>query len=115
MNVTLELNGVDFSDLLSTYQVRRVTEYPRLMVAMDGTEHGGMWERTELAFSFRPLTSAESATLYDEVASGSILVTYTDTFLNDDITRTMRLTSQLADVFALNSINGSNYYNGSTI
>jgi len=115
MNVTLELNGVDFSDLLSTYDVRRIVEYPRLMTAINGTEYGGMWERTELAFSLRPLTAAESSDLYDILSGGNITVLYTDSYSNSNLTRTMRLTSSLSNVFALKSINGNNYYKGGEI
>ena len=115
INVTLQLNGVTFDTKLSTYNVRMLFEYPVVVTTMDGTEHVHQRRRPCVSFSLVPLTTAETKTLYDCLKTGVVSVRYTDTYTNNVVNTTMRVETELSSVFALDSVNGYQYYKGAEI
>jgi len=115
INVTFQLNGVDFSQKLSTYNVKMLYEYPVFVTTMDGTEHAHQRKRPQVVFSLVPLTDAEIKTLYDCLKYATVTVYYTDTYRNNAVTATMRVETELSHIFALDSVTGNRYYKGTEI
>jgi sulfatase maturation enzyme AslB (radical SAM superfamily) len=115
INVTFQLNGVDFSSKLSTYNVRMLYEYPVVVTTLDGTEHIHQRRRPQLSFSLIPLTEAEIKSLYDCLKTTTVTVYYTDTYTNNNVTATMRVITELSHIFALDSVTGNRYYKGTEI
>ena len=115
IDITLQIGELDLSGLLSTYEVQREVEYQHLMTSLDGTEHGAPRCRAVINFSLMPITDAQAAELYTAIRGMYANVTYTDTFMGEDVTADMRITSNLQAVFGLRSINGNRYYKGGTI
>ena len=115
IDVTFTLNGVNYSQLLSTYSVTHVVEYPTTVTAIDGTEYGYGRRRPTITFSLIPLTDAQSATLYDTLLSTNVLCVYTDPQLGRTASASMRVTSNIESVFGLRSVDGNRYYKGGQI
>lgn len=117
MDVTLTINGQDFSPVLSTYSVRYETAYAKSVKALDGTEYaGGFTIRPVLAFSLRPMTDAQAVIFYNALtAANPASCTYTDTASNVDRTARMRLSTNLEYAFALRSSDNNRYYTGGQI
>ncbi len=115
IDITLQIGELDLSSLLSTYEVQHEVEYQHLMTSLDGTEHGAPRYRPVINFSLMPITDAQAAELYTAIRGMYANVTYTDTFLGNDVTADMRITSNLQAVFGIRSINGNRYYKGGTI
>ena len=115
IDVTLTIGELDLHELLSTYQVTHETEYQQIMTALDGTEHGAARFRPVLTFSLIPLTDAQCDSLYDSLTGQDLYVTYTNPWFDDDVTATMRLTTNFETMFGISSINGNRYYKGGTI
>lgn len=115
IDITLQIGELDLSSLLSTYEVQHEVEYQHLMTSLDGTEHGAPRYRPVINFSLMPITDEQAAELYTAIRGMYANVTYTDTFLGNDVTADMRITSNLQAVFGIRSINGNRYYKGGTI
>lgn len=115
IDVTFILNGRSWSDKLSKYNVRYVPEEVQNIVTMDSTEHVTTRDRPHIIFTLMPLTDGEAADLYEDLSTGIISVTYTDTWQGSDETAPMRLYSSLDAAFGLRSIDGNRYYKGTEI
>lgn len=115
IDITFELNGTDYSNLLSTYEVTHEVEISDSMTSLDGTEHFAARKRPTLTVSFRPLTDAQTADIYSILSDITAEVTYTDPYLNDDRMLRMRVVSGLQSSFGLRSIDGNRYYKGGDI
>ena len=115
IDITLQIGELDLSRFLSTYEVQYEVEYPHLVTALDGTEHGAPRYRPIVNFSLIPITDAQATALYTAISRMYANVTYTDTFMNEDVTADMRVTSNLQAAFGLRSIDGNRYYKGGVI
>ena len=115
IDVTFMLDGIDFSNLLSTYDVKNVNESNSTMTAMDGTEYGNIRFRPLITFSLIPLNSAQCRTIFTALNKQNVSVTYTDPHSNGLISVAMRVTSDVNALFGLKSIDGNLYYKGGQI
>lgn len=116
MDVTFKLNNTDWASKLSTYSTSREVSYRYTITTLDGMEHAyPAAPRPIITFSLYPLTSAEIVALYDILSQLIISVTYTDPASSTDVTRNMRLTSNIDSIFALKSVDGKIRYKGGEI
>ena len=115
IDITFQLNGVDYSGLLSTYKVTHEFEVRDTLTTMDGTEHTAEYRRPSVLFSLQPLTEEQSDDLYDILSGINVSVVYTDPYIGDETSATMRVTTPLESSFGLKSIDGNRYYKGSVI
>lgn len=114
MEVTLKINGLDLSSRLSTYTVAQEISYRKVIKTLDDVEHAYPGEkRPIIRFSLFPGTGEQDAELYD--ALESLIVTVVFTQMGVEITRKMRLTSNLESVFLLKSVDGKRRYRGGEI
>lgn len=116
--LTLIINGIDISSRISTYALTRNVSYSRTVTTLDNIEHSSAAIiKPVLSFSLLPMTDAEVSTIYNALVSGNGFVEtqYTEPNENAIIQRTMRLNSDLENIFLLDSINGNRYYSGGTI
>jgi hypothetical protein len=118
MNVTLEINGRDFSSRLSTYRVEQEVTYPDMLTTMDGTEHYGKpYKRDVVYFSLFPFDDDTANKDYLALVDTSLTVNYTNPQATDSekLYKPMKLFSNLSAVFGLRSVNGKRYYKGGEI
>lgn len=112
IDVTFTINGVDYSEKLSTYSVIYEPEYPTVIRTIDGTEHfGALKWRPTVTFTLRPLTETETNALFSGIARVNTVV-FTDPQENVTKTAYMRFTSEMRSAFGVSSINGNRYYKG---
>lgn len=118
MDVTLEINGRDFSSRLSTYRVEQEITYPDMLMTMDGTEHYGKpYKRDVVYFSLFPFDDDTANQDYMVLADSSLSVSYTNPQADnaEKLYREMKLYSNLSSAFGLRSFNGKRYYKGGEI
>lgn len=118
MDVTLEINGRDFSSRLSTYRVEQEVTYPDVLTTMDGTEYYGKpYRRDVIYFSLFPFDDDTANQDYMCLADSSLSVSYTNpqAYNAEKLNKTMKLYSNLSNAFGLRSANGKRYYKGSEI
>ena len=118
MNVTLEINGRDFSSRLSTYRVEQEVTYPDMLTTMDGTEHYGKpYRRDVIYFSLFPFDDDTANQDYAVLSDSSLSVNYTNPQADnyEKLYKEMKLYSSLSAVFGLRSVNGKRYYKGGEI
>ena len=118
MDVTLEINGRDFSSRLSTYRVEQEITYPDMITTMDGTEHYGKpYRRDVIYFSLFPFDDDTANHDYMVLVDTSLTVNYTNPQATDSekLYKPMKLSSNLSSVFGLRSVNGKRYYKGGEI
>lgn len=118
MDVTLEINGRDFSSRLSTYRVEQEVTYPDMLTTMDGTEHYGKpYRRDVIYFSLFPFDDDTANQDYWVLADSSLSVNYTNPQADnaEKLYREMKLYSNLSSAFGLRSFNGKRYYKGGEI
>lgn len=118
MDVTLEINGRDFSSRLSTYRVEQEVTYPDMLTTMDGTEHYGKPHRRDVIyFSLIPFDDETANNDYMALADSNLSVNYTNpqTENYEKLYREMKLYSNLNAVFGMRSVNGKRYYKGGEI
>ena len=118
MDVTLEINGRDFSPRLSTYRVEQEIIYPDMITTMDGTEHYGKpYRRDVIYFSLFPFDDDTANHDYMVLVDTSLTVNYTNPQATDSekLYKPMKLYSNLSSVFGLRSVNGKRYYKGGEI
>lgn len=115
IDITFQLNGVSYSNLLSTYKVTNDIEVSDSITALDGTEHYAVRNRPSLTISFIPLNDAQIAELYNLLSGITLEVRYFDPNINQERLIRMRVTSNLQSVFGLKSIDGNRYYKGGEI
>ena len=118
MDVTLKINGRDFSPRLSTYRVEQEVTYPDMLTTMDGTEHYGKpYKRDVIYFAILPFDDDTANQDYMVLADTSLTVNYTNPQAKDSekLYKPMKLYSNLSAVFGLRSVNGKRYYKGGEI
>ena len=118
MDVTLEINGRDFSSRLSTYRVEQEITYPDMITTRDGTEHYGKpYMRDVIYFSLFPFDDDTANQDYMVLADTSLTVNYTNPQATDSekLYKPMKLFSNLSSAFGLRSVNGKRYYKGGEI
>ena len=118
MDVTLEINGRDFSPRLSTYRVEHEITYPDMLTTMDGTEHYGKpYRRDVIYFSLFPFDDDTANQDYAVLSDSSLSVNYTNPQADnaEKLYKEMKLYSSLSAVFGLRSVNGKRYYKGGEI
>lgn len=118
MDVTLEINGRDFSSRLSTYRVEQEVTYPDMLTTMDGTEHYGKpYKRDVIYFSLFPFDDDTANQDYMVLVDTSLTVNYTNPQTTDSekLYKPMKLFSNLSAAFGLSSVNGKRYYKGGEI
>lgn len=118
MDVSLEINGRDFSSRLSTYRVEQEITYPDMLITMDGTEHYGKpHKRDVIYFSLLPFDDDTANQDYLVLADSSLSVNYTNPQAtgSEKLYKPMKLYSNLSAVFGLRSVNGKRYYKGGEI
>ena len=118
MDVTLEINGRDFSSRLSTYRVEQEVIYPDMLTTMDGTEHYGKpYKRDVIYFSLFPFDDGTANQDYLVLSDSSLSVNYTNPQAEnfEKLYKEMKLYSSLSAVFGLRSVNGKRYYKGGEI
>ena len=118
MDVTLEINGRDFSSRLSTYRVEQEVTYPNMLTTMDGTEHYGKpYKRDVIYFSLFPFDDDTANQDYAILSDSSLSVNYTNPQADNAVRlyKDMKLYSNLSAVFGLRSVNGKRYYKGGEI
>lgn len=118
MDVTLEINGRDFSSRLSTYRVEQEVTYPDMLTTMDGTEHYGKpYKRDVIYFTLLPFDDDTANQDYMVLADTSLTVNYTNPQAKDSekLYKPMKIYSNLSAVFGLRSVNGKRYYKGGEI
>lgn len=114
MDITLKINGTSLSDRVLTYSVTREVTYRSVLMTLDGMEHpypGAV--RPVVSFSLMPGTDDESTEIYGLLKNLIVDVTYTED--GSDVTRKMRVTSNLESVFLLKSTDGKRRYKSGTI
>lgn len=116
-DLTLSIAGVDFSASISTYQVTKEVTYKKIITTLDDVEHsypGKM--RDIISVSFLPMTEEQATALYDALNAFSVTVIYTDPNRGGvTSTKTMRVTSNIEQTFALKSVDGKRRYKGGAI
>ena len=115
MDVTLKINGRDFSTRLSTYRVEQEITYPDMLTTMDGTEHYGKpYKRDVIYFSLFPFDDDTANQDYAVLSDSSLSVNYTNPHADnaEKLYRGMKLYSNLSSAFGLRSVNGKRYYKG---
>ena len=118
MDVTLVINGRDFSSRLSTYRVEQKITNPDMLTTMDGTEHYGKSYRPDVIyFSLFPFDDDTANQDYAVLSDSSLSVNYTNPQADNSekLYKEMKLYSNLSAVFGLRSVNGKRYYKGGEI
>lgn len=115
IDITLVCNGVDFSNWLSTYEVRKAIEVVSSITTLDGVEHVADRTRDLVIFSLVPFNETIATSAYNALMTLQFLVTYTDPNIGTTAAKTMRVTTDLEAVFGIKSIDGNRYYKGGKI
>lgn len=115
--LTWIVNGLDLSDKISTYLVRKVPEAGEVLKSINGTEHAFFGEtQTEITVSFFPMTEDEATAAYTALRDGKFTVSYTDPYEGGiTATRKFRITGNLEAAFLLKSIDGKRRYSGAPL
>ena len=118
MDVTLTINGRDFSPRLTQYSVEQEITYPDMLTTIDGTEHYGKPHKRDI-INFRLLMFDDNQAQedYDILTAPTVLVTYTNPQAPKQlkVERVMKVTSNLLATFGIRSWNDLRYYTGGTI
>lgn len=118
MDVTLTINGRDFSSRLTQYIVEQEITYPDMVTTIDGTEHYGKPHKRDI-INFRLLIFDDNQAQedYDILTASTLLVTYTNPQVRNQqkVERNMKVTSNLSAAFGIRSWNGLRYYTGGEI
>ena len=118
MDVTLTINGRDFSSRLTHYSVEQEITYPDIVTTLDGTEHYGKPRKRDI-INFRLMMFDDQQAMADYYAltASTLLVTYTDPKAAGLLktNKVMKVTSNLLATFGIQSWNGLRYYTGEVI
>ena len=113
MDVTLVLNGVDFSGRISKYRVTHELISPKVVTTADNVEHLTLKRfRTVIRFSLTPISVEVAENDYDTLSEGVFTATYTDPYAGGDREQTVHLVTNLDAAFGLRSVDGNRYYKG---
>ena len=118
MDVTLTINGRDFSSRLTQYSVEQEITYPDMVTTLDGTEHYGRPRKRDI-INFRLLMFDDNQAQedYDILTASTLLVTYTNPQARNQlkVERVFKVTSNLLATFGIRSWNEKRYYTGGDI
>lgn len=118
MDVTLTINGRDFSSRLVEYGVEQEISYPDMVTTIDGTEHYGKPHKRDIV-NFRLLMFDDNQAQedYETLTASTLLVTYTNPQAHNQlkVERVMMVTSNILATFGIRSWNGLRYYKGGII
>lgn len=116
MDITLKIGTLDVHKRLSTYSVQREVSYSKIIVTMDDEEHAARSkDRYVVAFSLFPMTEDEATAYCNALHASTINVTFSDPYTKTDVTKVMRVTSNMDAAFALVSVDGKRRYKGGEI
>ena len=118
MDVTLTINGRDFSSRLTQYSVEQEITYPDIVTTLDGTEHYGKPHKRDIInFKLMMFDDNQAQEDYDILTASTLLVTYTNPQVHNQekIARVMKVTSNLLATFGMRSWNDLRYYTGGSI
>ena len=118
MDVTLTINGRDFSSRLTQYSVEQEITYPDMLTTMDGTEHYGKpHKRDNINFRVMMFDDNQAQEDYDVLTASTLLVTYTNPQAQNQlkVEKDMKVASNLTAAFGIRSWNGLRYYTGGSI
>ena len=118
MDVTLTINGRDFSSRLTQYGVEQEITYPDVVTTLDGTEHYGKAHKRDIInFRLRIFDDNQAQEDYEILSAPTLLVTYTNPQVQNQlkVERVMKVTSNLYATFGIRSWNGLRYYTGGSI
>ena len=112
MDVTLKLNGRDYSDRISSYRVVHEPVSQRIVTTMDYLEHTPLKKyRTVIRFTLDSMSEEDAEADYNALSDGVFTAIYTDPYAGER-TQTVHLTTDLDLVFVVTSTSGVRYYNG---
>lgn len=115
-SLTLRIDNRIFSKMISTYSLSKEVTYASTITTASGKEiYRNRRYRPILTFSLIPYSDAIASRDYQILKQGEYEVVYTDPEDNCIKTTTMRLVSNLENVFLLDSVNGKRYYRGGDI
>lgn len=115
--LTWIVNGLDLSEKISTYLVRKVPDAGEVLKSISGTEYAFFGEtQTEIEISFFPMTEEEATAAYNAMKNGKFPVSYTDPY-DGGITssKNFRIISNLDAAFLLKSFDGKRRYSGAPL
>lgn len=118
MEVTLTINGRDFSSRLTQYSVEQEITYPDIVTTLDGTEHYGKPHKRDIIhFRLMMFDDNQAQEDYDALTASTLLVTYTNPQAPKQlkVERVMKVTSNLSAAFGIRSWNDMRYYTGGDI
>ena len=115
MDITLTLNGRDFSSRVDKYAVQKLIEEVRTVTMLNGTEYAVQRIRDAVVFALIPYDEETATADYNALKALEFVATYTDPNTGNSTTRTLRVVSDLESVFGIKSINGKRYYKGGEI
>lgn len=114
MDITLTIDALNLKSRVLTYTVTREVAYRKVITTLDEREHPYPCKvRPVVSFTLMPGTDAEDAELYNTLENLVFDVTYTEK--GADVTRKMRLVSNLESVFLLTSVDGKRRYKNGAI
>ena len=113
MTITLIINGVDFSHVLSRFRVTEEISHAQVITTLSGDEIAlGRKSRDVISFTLFPLTEEEIEIYYGLLKEPLISAKYTKEGIK---TNQMRLESDLESAFLLDSVDGKRRYKGNEI
>lgn len=118
MDVTLTINGRDFSSRLTKYSVDQEITYPDMITTLDGTEHYGKPHKRDIInFRLMMFDDNQAHEYYGILTAATLLVTYTNPQVRNQlkVERVMKVTSNLSAAFGIRSWNNLRYYTGESI
>ena len=111
MDITLTLNGRDFSGRVDQYSVVKEIITGPVVTTMDHVEHAPIQRhRDVIRFKLIPSSDAVATLDYTALATGTFSATYTDPNTSTDRTKNVRVTSDLDSAFGIKSVDGNRYY-----
>lgn len=113
MNVTMVINGVDYSPILSTFECYQTRPQNKVITTLDGNERQFPGKaKSVMTISFWPMTKDELFALYEILKNNTAVITYTNPYFEYDVTQSMRVDGDISSKFALLSVDGHNRYKG---
>lgn len=113
-DITLIVDDVNLQPRCLTYMVQQEVTYQKVITTLDGKEHAYPGHtRPILSFTLLPGTDEEDAALYGLLKK--LIFTVTFTMEGRDVTRNMRLVSDLESTFLLRSVDGKRRYKSAEI
>lgn len=114
MDITLIVNGNDFSDRLSTFRVEPEITYAKVIQTIDGEEYAvGKRVRDVVIFRLFPQTDEQAAIDFETLSAPTLTATYTYPPKNIDRAGVaLRLVSNLDYAYGLTSAGHRRYKGG---